>query len=190
MSRVKSKFLQNLFANPKPLRLGDITLIPLEQKHLDFYHQLYSSAETVRYQRIYRCADKKQSLIQLRSRLIHWKKGKEAYYIVKQKNITVGGFSINRINYSQRFFSIGFVILKKFWGQEIATKLVERFVKYAILDLKLEMIKANCMAGNKAVQKVLTKASFKQVYTRRKGAKIKGKWHDVYYYHLQKTEIK
>lgn len=186
MSPVKNEFLKNLFFNAKSIKLGDIILVPLSEKHLDFYHQIYSSLETVRYQRVIRCVNKKQSLAQLRSRLTRRQKGRAFYYIVKYRNKAVGGFSINHINYSQRYFSIGFVIIKKFWGQGIATKLVNRFIEYAFKKLRSRMIKANCMAGNRAVQKVLVKTGFNMVYTRLKGAKIKGKWHNVYYYRCQK----
>jgi len=181
-----NKFLSNLIFKPKPIKLGDIILVPLSEKYLDFYHQLYSAPETVRYQRVIRCANKKQSLAQLKSRLNRWRKGRAFYYVVMYKNKKVGGFSINRINYSKRYFSLGFVITKKFWGRGIATKLVNRFVKYAGRELKPKTIKANCMANNQAVQKVLAKAGFNKVYTRRKGAKIRNKWHDVYYYRCQK----
>ncbi|MBU1149177.1 GNAT family N-acetyltransferase [Patescibacteria group bacterium] len=187
MLPVTNKFLQNQFNNPQPIKLRDFKLEPLDPKHLGIYHQIYSSPETVRYQRVNRCTNKTQSLDQLKSRLARRDQAKASYYIVYHHNKPVGGFSINRINYSQRHFSIGFGILKKYWGRGLATKLVTRFTAWAYQNVKPSVIKANTMKGNLASQQVLQRAGFSRYYTRRKGAEIRGKRHDVYYYRLPKT---
>ncbi|MFH1598542.1 MAG: GNAT family N-acetyltransferase [Patescibacteria group bacterium] len=180
----QNKFLQNLSNNIKPIKLGDVILVPLEQKHLSFYYKLYSSPTTVKYQRVNRCQNLNEAKKQLALRLWRRKRGRTFYWLIKYRGKLVGGFSVNRINYQKQFFSIGIAVLNKFAGQGIATKVVRRFTRYAFNNLKPTVIKANCAGDNSAIQKVLLGGGFTRYLSRKQGMKIDQKWHCAHFYHL------
>lgn len=178
----KNKFIQDIFGDTVPIKLGDITLIPLNKKHLDFYYQLYSLPKVVKYQRVDRCRHKNDAAYHIKSRLNRQCRHQSFYWVISHCGRQVGGFCLNRIKANQRYFSIGFTIQPKWWDRGLATSVVKRFCRYAFQSFQPTVIRANCAEKNLASRRVLEKSGFVHCYTRKRGVRIGKKWQTEYFY--------
>jgi [ribosomal protein S5]-alanine N-acetyltransferase len=83
---------------------------------------------------------------------------------LKDTGELAGSCAVSKME-NNAFIEVGYIILKKFWGQGFATEIVEGQIQYAANVLNLETLYAVTFPENTVSQKVLLKSGFEPAGT-------------------------
>lgn len=101
----------------------------------------------------------------------------------------VGCISLMGIKRPANKAELGYWVAKKFWNNGIATEAAKAIIEYGFNTLNLNSIFARFLDNNPASGEVMKKIGMKYVGKMRKNEYKLGKYHDVYYYEILKSDL-
>lgn len=112
-------------------------------------------------------------------------------WAIRQKNDRnlIGVFGYHDYESGSHKVEIGYWLAKPYWGQGIATRVVQRMCKRAFEEMNVQRIYAKAFARNRASVRVLEKAGFKQEGLLRKDFLKEGELLDVTLLAILRDEI-
>jgi RimJ/RimL family protein N-acetyltransferase len=113
-----------------------------------------------------------------------------ARFVVEKKEGTKIGFAAHYLVQPTRLMEIGYGIISRERGKGYGTETVQIMVDYLFLSKDIFRIQAVTNAGNKASQRVLEKADFKNEGTLRGVGYVRGERTDAYVYSILREEWK
>lgn len=108
--------------------------------------------------------------------------------LLKEENKVIGGISIRKWNDNNRCADIGYVLSSKYWGRGIITEAIKRIIKYGFEDLNINRIEAHCDENNIGSYRAMEKAGMKYEGTLREKTFMKGKFINMKFYSILKSE--
>lgn len=108
--------------------------------------------------------------------------------LLKEENKVIGGISIRKWNDNNRCADIGYVLSSKYWGRGIITEAIKRIIKYGFEDLNVNRIEAHCDENNIGSYRAMEKAGMKYEGTLREKTFMKGKFINMKFYSILKSE--
>ena len=85
---------------------------------------------------------------------------------------------------------MGYWLAEPYWGKGIITEAIKQMVDYGFKNFDIQRIYARPYGHNKASQRVLEKAGFKQEAFFEKICIKNGEYYDLYVYAIRRNEIK
>jgi RimJ/RimL family protein N-acetyltransferase len=113
--------------------------------------------------------------------LIKMKKKKTALIIAEHDGIIIGSSDIKSgagNDVRNHVGSFGIVILKKYWGLGLGTKMMDLILGIGKKDLHIEMAQLSVYGKNKKAQNLYMKMGFCKIGVLPNGVKMKGKYDD------------
>jgi len=101
----------------------------------------------------------------------------------------LGSIRLYHIDYKHKFATIGFQLVKDYWGRGRMHESLQTFLKFAFKELGLHRIEAQTFVENERGIKVLEKLKFAREGRLRQNFLIEDKFEDSYLYSLLKTEF-
>jgi RimJ/RimL family protein N-acetyltransferase len=93
----------------------------------------------------------------------------------------IGNIGLHRIEWRHQHAELGYVIGERDqWGKGCATDSVKLSTTYAFLELGLEKVWAQVVAGNAASQRALERNGYRQCALFRRDRYVEGCWHDLW----------
>jgi ribosomal-protein-alanine N-acetyltransferase len=108
--------------------------------------------------------------------------------LLKQEKKVIGGISIRKWNDINRCADIGYVLSSKYWGRGIITEAIKRIIKFGFEDLNVNRIEAHCDENNTGSYRAMEKAGMKYEGTLREKTFMKGKFINMKFYSILKSE--
>jgi ribosomal-protein-alanine N-acetyltransferase len=108
--------------------------------------------------------------------------------LLKEENKVIGGISIRKWNDNNRCADIGYVLSSTYWGRGIITEAIKRIIKYGFEDLNVNRIEAHCDENNIGSYRAMEKAGMKYEGTLREKTFMKGKFINMKFYSILKSE--
>ena len=101
----------------------------------------------------------------------------------------VGCISLMGIKRPADKAELAYWVAKKFWNNGIATEAGKAIIEYGFNTLNLNSIFARFLDNNPASGKVMEKIGMKYIGKMRENEYKLGKYHDVYYYEILKSDL-
>jgi len=101
----------------------------------------------------------------------------------------LGTISLFNIDRKHSYASLGFQLVKDYWGRGIMNESLTNFVKFVFEELNLHRIEAQTYIGNERSANVLTRLGFKNEGKLRQNFLIDGKYEDSYLYSILRSEF-
>jgi [ribosomal protein S5]-alanine N-acetyltransferase len=93
----------------------------------------------------------------------------------------IGNISFHKIDWRHQHAELGYVIGERDqWGKGCATESVGLATAYAFLELGLQKVWAQVIAGNAASQRALERSGYRQRALFRRDRYLDGRWHDLW----------
>jgi len=109
--------------------------------------------------------------------------------VLKSENKVIGGISIRKWNNYNRCADIGYVLSPNYWRMGIITEAIKRIIKFGFEELNANRIEAHCDENNIASYRAMEKAGLKYEGTLRNKVFMKGKFINMKYYSILKSEF-
>ncbi len=101
----------------------------------------------------------------------------------------LGTISLFNIDHKHSFASLGFQLVKDYWGRGIMHESLEHFIKFVFEELSFHRIEAQTYTGNERSVNVLNRLGFTREGQLRQNFLIEGKYEDSYLYSILRTEF-
>ena len=108
---------------------------------------------------------------------------------LKSEKKVVGGIAIRKWNDENHCADIGYVLSKKYWNQGIITEALKAVIKFGFEELKANRVEAHCDENNIGSYKVMEKTGMKYEGTLREKINFKGKYVNMKFYSILKSEF-
>ena len=168
---------------------GRIYLRDHQTDDLEIFHSWLSDPEVMRYLP-WRTSTVEESFLQLAECLReNVKENRTKYFfaiILKESEQVVGeaGFTIEAKEAKGGIASMGYFLLKSYWGKGYATEVAQMMIEYCFTTLKLHKVTAGCDAENTASEMVMKKCGMKREGYRKQQYYLAGHWRDRFEYGL------
>jgi ribosomal-protein-alanine N-acetyltransferase len=139
---------------------------PYEDPDFSFMYSMNRDPEVMKYIRepVTEEAPVRERIEQMKSYRIRFPKLGTFVVVQQSTGVLVGNAVIRHAEYQQeREIEIGYLVAKEFWGQGLATELVELVCDYVFQELKVQEVFAFTDEGNSASNRVLEKNGFQIV---------------------------
>lgn len=107
---------------------------------------------------------------------------------LKSEKKIVGSIEIRKWNDINRCGDIGYALSPLFWNQGIMTEALKRIIDFAFDELNLNRVEAHCDEENTGSYRVMEKAGMKYEGTLRQKVFVKGKFVNMRFYSMLKSE--
>jgi ribosomal-protein-alanine N-acetyltransferase len=109
--------------------------------------------------------------------------------VLRENGKFIGTCGYTTINYKENTAEIGYVLSKKYWGQNLMPEAVKEVMKFGFEKFGFSGYNAKCMEGNDASQKVMIKCgmTFEGMY--RRSMYIKGEFKNIIVYTITKEQF-
>ena len=101
----------------------------------------------------------------------------------------LGTISLFNIDRKHSFGSLGFQLVKDYWGRGIMNESLNYFIKFVFEELNFHRIEAQTYTGNERSIKVLNRLGFSKEGQLRQNFLIENKYEDSYLYSILRTEF-
>jgi len=101
----------------------------------------------------------------------------------------LGIISLFNIDQKHSFASLGFQLVKDYWGRGIMHESLMHFIKFVFEELNFHRIEAQVYIGNEKSINVLDRLGFTKEGQLRQNFLIEGKYQDSYLYSILRTEF-
>ena len=101
----------------------------------------------------------------------------------------LGTITLFNIDHKHSFASLGFQLVKDYWGRGIMNECLNYFIKFAFEELNFHRIEAQTYNGNEKSIKVLTRLGFSKEGELRQNFLIENKYENSYLYSILRTEF-
>lgn len=121
----------------------------------------------------------------------HWRRLKKSFgyaIVLRETNELIGSIGLMRLDWKYRHAEIGYSIAQKHWGRGYMPEAVRLLTHSAFHDLELERVFARVFSVNPSSARVLEKVGYSYEGTFRHGHHKFGKWLDVMYYGIIRSE--
>ena len=108
---------------------------------------------------------------------------------LKRDRKVIGGISIRKWNGDNRCADVGYVLSKKYWNKGIITEALKAVINFGFDELNAHRIEAHCDENNIGSYKVMEKAGMKYEGTLREKVYMKGKYVNMKFYSILKSEF-
>jgi RimJ/RimL family protein N-acetyltransferase len=110
--------------------------------------------------------------------------------LAKEDGRLIGGTGINRIDWGNQYFELGYWIAPSEWGKGIATEAAYAVCREGFRTLRMHRIEAHVYAFNPRSARVLRKIGFRKEGRLREGHRDGRTWVDVYSYGVLAGELR
>ncbi len=101
----------------------------------------------------------------------------------------LGTISLFNIDRKHSYATLGFQLVKDYWGRGIMNESLNNFVKFVFEKLKLHRIETQTFIGNVRSINVLNRLGFKKEGQLRQNFLIEGKYEDSYLWSILRSEF-
>jgi ribosomal-protein-alanine N-acetyltransferase len=166
-----------------------LLLRPMTEKDIPFVYKLFSRSETNEYSE-YPDLQNMNEAEEMYERFL--KPGSENQFrlliLLKKSKEPIGTIGFyNYVNFHMRA-TIGYDLLKEYWGNGYMTEAVRAMINYGFEELGLMRIEATVEPENKASVRVLERAGFQLEGRMRKRYLYKDRFHDELFFGIIKEE--
>ncbi len=116
-------------------------------------------------------------------------RGEEIAFVILLKEEIVGRIGLYSIDAINKTAEIGYWLGEAFQGKGIITKSCKKLLAYSFFELELNRIDIKCSTKNRNSQKIPEKIGLKKVGLLPGGEKIKGEFHDLFLYSINKSDF-
>ena len=88
--------------------------------------------------------------------------GEVFYFAILADGELIGALDLRSIDRENRSLECGYAIAVSHWGKGITTKAVALALRYAFCELKMDIVRSNCLRRNPASARVLEKKAFRE----------------------------
>lgn len=168
----------------------NLNLRVLTKKDATELFSLYSNTEAQKYTDI----NIIKSISSTQKLLTEWNKDVDANKLIflgifsRATKDFLGTISLFDINQKHSFATIGFQLVKDYWGRGIMKESLLNFLKFVFEELNFHRIEAQTHIKNEKSIKVLKSLGFTKEGKLRQNFLIEGKFEDSYLYSMLKTE--
>ena len=88
--------------------------------------------------------------------------GEVFYFAILADGELIGALDLRSIDRENRSLECGYAIAVSHWGKGITTKAVALALRYSFCELKMDIVRSNCLRRNPASARVLEKNAFRE----------------------------
>jgi ribosomal-protein-alanine N-acetyltransferase len=171
--------------------LGDIILRQQEDYDAENFFDYYTSEEVCKYI----LCEMPQTVEDARRELQYWRgvfyQNDGAYFAIadKETNKMIGSIGITSYNAYQSRIELSYDLAREYWRRGITTRAVDRIVRHAFEDWKVNRIEASVSTSNAASKNLLLKFGFTLEGILRQHRYHRGQYVDVYFFSLLKSDF-
>jgi len=170
--------------------LGDVILREQEDSDVENFFNYYSREEVCKYI----LCEIPQTIEDTRRELHYWRgvfyQNDGAYFAIADKatNKMIGSIGITSYNAYQSRIELSYDLAEEYWRRGITTRAIDRIVRYAFDEWKVNRIEASVSIYNEPSKNLLLKCGFTLEGILRQHRYHRGKYVDVLFFSLLKEE--
>ncbi len=169
-----------------------LSLVPLDQKELEFVHNLHSNPEVDFYNTlgIPTTIEDTEAIMNVMVTENKKEDTRKFTFCIKWNDHSIGLIALNLGNRKYEIGEIWYKLLPEFWKQGFATEALKEIIHLGFHKLNLHRIEAGCASENIGSVKVLEKAGMTREGQKRQHLPLKTGWADCYEYGMLISDLK